>query len=74
MEIITLLWPSVHSYLTDMELDMPSLTDSCQSVQGIGTYNADSLISWFFGRYSNIITTDAVSSNLDQGEVHNIMW
>ena len=54
MEIITLLWPSVHSYLTDMELDMPSLTDSCQSVQGIGTYNADSLISWFFGRYSNM--------------------
>ena len=54
MEIVTLLWPSVHSYLTDMEFDMPSLTDSFQSVQGIGTYNAYSLISCFFGRYSNM--------------------
>jgi hypothetical protein len=26
MEIVTLLWPSVHSYLTDMEFDMHSLT------------------------------------------------
>jgi hypothetical protein len=54
MEIVTLLWPSVHSYLTDMEFDMPSLTDNFQSVQGIGTYNAYSLISCFFGRYSNM--------------------
>jgi hypothetical protein len=29
--------------------------------------------SWIYN-YTNAITTDVVSLNLDQGEVYNIMW
>ena len=47
----------------------------CQST-GWGRRGSDCMVAGFTATYmqSVPITTDIVSSNLDQGEVYNIMW